>query len=73
MSTDRKPDWIRPSVAAEMLGVARGTVVYRAGQGRYRAKVEPATGVTLVRREDVERDIPAEAAVQEQATEQAVA
>ena len=58
MPTARKSEWIRPSVAAAMLGVARGTVVYRAGQGRYATKVDRATGVTLVRRADIERDVP---------------
>ncbi len=57
MPNARKSEWIRPSVAADMLGVARGTVVYRAGQGRYATKVDKATGVTLVRRSDIERDM----------------
>ena len=52
----KKSEWIRPSVAAAMLGVARGTVVYRAGQGRYATRVDQATGVTLVNRRDIERE-----------------
>lgn len=62
MPEPRKSEWIRPSVAAAMLGCARGTVVYRAGQGRYATKVDKATGVTLVRRSDIEKDLPTEAA-----------
>lgn len=58
MPEPRKSEWIRPSVAAEMLGVARGTVVYRAGQGRYATKRDRATGLTLVRRSDIEKDMP---------------
>lgn len=63
----KKSEWIRPSVAAKLLGVHRGTVVYRAGQGRYATRFDDATGVTLVSRRDIERE------ARKQASEQAAA
>lgn len=62
MAKMRKPEWIRPAAAARILGVARATVTYRAGTGRYRMKHDPETGVTLVSRADVEREAKEQAA-----------
>ena len=42
-----------------LLGVARNAVMYRAGQGRYATKTDKDTGMTLVSRKDVERDVKA--------------
>lgn len=52
----RKPDLMRITEAARILGVVRSTVMYRIAQGRYDA--ETVSGVTFVSRADVERDAP---------------
>ncbi len=57
MTKNRKPEWIRPSVAADIIGITRSAVVYRAGQGRYRTRREAATDTLLVNRRDVEADV----------------
>jgi hypothetical protein len=67
----RKPVWIRPSVAAEMLGITRSAVVYRAGKGIYRTRRESSTDTLLVSLRDVERDV-AERAERARAAESAL-
>lgn len=62
MSVARKTEWIRPYIAARLLKVARNTVMYRAGQGRYGTKLDENTGMTLISRRDVERDVKAQQA-----------
>lgn len=57
MPTPRK-EWIRPAEAARILDVARATVTYRAGTGRYRSKRNEETDTLLVNRSDVVKDKP---------------